>query len=84
NPLDQDEAVTVPPRNRRWSGLLVVAVLLAAAAGLAFAFSDRTRETASNLVAALTGLFAPANPDPGIDVEKAGPVERVFRPSKEQ
>ena len=84
NPLDQDEAVTVPARGRRWPGLLVAVVLLALALGAAFAFPDRTRETVAHLVAAVTGLFAPGNPDPGIDVEKAGPVERVFRPSKEQ
>ncbi|XYD11058.1 hypothetical protein R1A27_11810 [Methylobacterium sp. NMS12] len=82
NPLDQDEAVTVPARGRRWPGLLVAVVLLAAGLGAAVAFPDRTRETAAHLVAAVTGLFASGNPDPGIDVERAGPVERVFRPSR--
>ena len=71
NPLDQDEAVAVPARRRRWPGLLVIVALLAAALGAAFAFPDRTRETAAQLVAALTGLFASGNPDPGIDAEKA-------------
>ena len=82
NPLEQDEAITAP--RRRWPALVVALVLVGTAAGLAFAFPDRAREAASGLVASLTGLFAPSNPDPGIDAVKAGPVERVFRPSKEQ
>ena len=63
---------------------MVALVLVGTAAGLAFAFPDRAREAASGLVASLTGLFAPSNPDPGLDMQKAGPVERIFRPTKEQ
>ena len=84
NPLDQDEAISAPRRKRRGPGLLLILLLLAAAAGAAFAFSDRVREATSGLVASLTGLLAPSNPDPGIDAEKAGAVERIFRPTKEQ
>ncbi|MCJ2049920.1 efflux RND transporter periplasmic adaptor subunit [Methylobacterium sp. J-070] len=84
NPLEQDKAVTAPPRSRRWPGLLIALLLVAGAAGLAFAFPDRARGAASGLVASLTGLFGQSNPDPGIDAEKANPVERIFRPTKEQ
>jgi cobalt-zinc-cadmium efflux system membrane fusion protein len=84
NPLGQDEALTAPPRRRRRTGLLVVIALIAAAGGAAFAVPDRTRAAAESLFGSVTGLFAPGNPDPGVEAEKAGPVERVFRPSKEQ
>jgi biotin carboxyl carrier protein len=84
NPLEQDEAVIAPARGRRWPGLLIALAFAAGVAGLAFAFPERARETASGLLGALTGLFAASKPDPAVDVEKAGPVERVFRPSKEQ
>lgn len=80
NPLEHD--VVAPPTGRRRRPLVVVAVVAALCAVGAFALL--APERARGVIAAATGLFGSGGQDPGADVAKAGPVERIFRPSKEQ
>ncbi|MDP4023653.1 efflux RND transporter periplasmic adaptor subunit [Methylobacterium sp. NEAU 140] len=87
NPLEQDEGLASPaPARRRGRALAILAALLALAGAGAFAYlqPERARAVAEGVVASVKGLFESGNADPGIDIGKAAPVERVFRPSKEQ
>ena len=87
NPLEHDEAVAARPRRRRGRRalLVLVALLVLGAAGILVALQpQRAREMAEGVVAAVTGLFGSGNQDAGVDLERAAPVERIFRPSKEQ
>ncbi|GJE37683.1 efflux RND transporter periplasmic adaptor subunit [Methylobacterium persicinum] len=87
NPHYQDQAGLEPQRPRRRGKVLRILVLLAVLGGVGAFVAlrpDEAREWAGRIAEAAQGLFSSSNKDPGIDLEKAGPVERVFRPSKEQ
>ena len=80
NPLEHD--VVAPPTGRRRRAFVVLALVavLCAVGAAAFLVPERAR----GALDAVTGLFGAGDQDPGADVAKAVPVERIFRPSKEQ
>ncbi|GJD37152.1 efflux RND transporter periplasmic adaptor subunit [Methylobacterium aerolatum] len=85
NPLEQDTAYARPARARGRRGLWLVVLLILGGLGAAVALRpEEARTYALRLVEAAEGLLSSGNQDPGIDVEKAAPADRVFRPSKEQ
>jgi cobalt-zinc-cadmium efflux system membrane fusion protein len=86
NPLEQDKRLARSARTRgRWGWrVLILLVVLGGIGAFAALRPEQAREVGQRLVGAVTGLFASGDKDPGIDLEKAGPVERTFRPTKEQ
>ena len=86
NPLEQDMVLARSARRR--AGRVRRVLLLLAVVGAVVAFAvlrpEQAREVGHRLVGAVAGLFESSTPDPGVDLGKAGPVERMFRPSKEQ
>jgi cobalt-zinc-cadmium efflux system membrane fusion protein len=85
NPLEQDKALASQAR-RRSRALPILALLLVLGGVGAFAAlrPEQAREVGERLAGLVSGLFSSGSQDPGIDVEKATPSERVFRPTKEQ
>ncbi|MBE7201630.1 MAG: efflux RND transporter periplasmic adaptor subunit, partial [Parafilimonas terrae] len=86
NPLEQDHVLARPARARRrriWRILLPLVVLggLGAFAALR---PHEARDYALQVIEVAEGLLSSGNKDPGVDLQKAAPAERVFRPSKEQ
>lgn len=80
NPLEHDVAATPTGRRGRFLVVLALVAALCAVGALAVLAPERAR----GVLAAVTGLFGAGDQDPGVDVARAGPVERIFRPSQEQ
>ncbi|WP_342162180.1 efflux RND transporter periplasmic adaptor subunit [Methylobacterium sp. SD21] len=87
NPLHPDQAglsPTRPARRRRGLVVLVLLVVLGGIGAFAALRPHEARDLGERVIAAAKGLFASDDQDAGIEATKAAPVERVFRPSKEQ